>query len=229
MVYQIPQLFPTPQLKNLVICIPAPGGKKEFSAIITDSIPDLHLNGDSQCFPLNYYEEIGIKREKNTYQTLLEIDETEPFNKYIKKDGISDFIFEKAKEQYGESGLTKEDIFYYVYGIFHSPDYRKTFSNDLKKELPRIPLVDNIADFRSFSKAGRKLADLHLNYEIVHQYPDVKVTGTEGEYFIVRKMKFPKKDQQDTIIYNSKITISGIPDKVYQYIVNGKSAVEWAL
>jgi len=229
MVYQIPQLFPTPQLKNLVICIPGPGGKKEFSVIITDCIPDLHLNGDSQCFPLYFYEEIGIKREKNTYQSLLETDETEPINKYNKKDGISDYIFKKAKEQYGESRLTKEDIFYYVYGLLHSPDYRKTFSNDLKKELPRIPLIDNLKDFWSYSKAGRKLADLHLNYETVPPYPDVKVTGIESEYFRVEKMKFIKKDQKDTILYNSKITVSGIPDKAYQYIVNGKSAIEWIM
>jgi predicted helicase len=77
--------------------------------------------------------------------------------------------------------------------------------------------------------AGRKLADLHLNYETVSPYPDVKVTGTEGKYFAVGKMKFPKKDQKDTIIFNSKITISGIPDKGYQYIVNGKSAIEWIM
>jgi predicted helicase len=95
--------------------------------------------------------------------------------------------------------------------------------------LPKIPLVDNVADFWSFSKAGRKLAELHLNYEIVPPCPDVKVTGTEDEYFRVSKIKFPKKDQKNTIIYNSKITISGIPDKAYQYIVNGKSAVEWIM
>ncbi|MCD4677829.1 MAG: DEAD/DEAH box helicase family protein [Desulfobacula sp.] len=231
MVYLIPKLFPTPPLKNLVICVPAPGGKKEFSAIIVDCIPDLHLNGDSQCFSLHYYEEIDDKRKRdiNTFQTLLETDEPEQSNNFIKRDGISDFIFEKAKKQYGESELTKEDIFYYVYGILHSPDYRKTFSNDLKKMLSRIPLVDNVANFWSFSKAGRKLADLHLNYETVPPCPDVNVTGTEGEFFKVNKMKFPKKDQKDTIIYNSKITISGIPDKAYLYIVNGKGAIEWIM
>ncbi len=228
---QLPTLFPNSQTKNFVICIPAPGGKKDFSAIIADCIPDLHLNGDSQCYPLYYYEEIGGKKRKeiNSSQTLFVTDEPEQFNKIVKKDGINDVIFEKAKKQYRESSLTKEDIFYYVYGVLHSPNYRKTFSNDLKKMLPRIPLVDNIADFWSFSKAGRKLAELHLNYEAVPPYPDVNVTGTEDEYFRVRKMKFPKKGQKDTIIYNSKITISGIPDKAYQYIVNGKSAIEWIM
>lgn len=231
MVYQIPKLFPTPNLKNLVICIPAPGGNRDFSVLLTDRIPDVHLNGDTQCFPLHYYEEKSNekKREVIISQTLLETDETEILNKYGKKDGISDFILNMAKKQYGKSGITKEDIFYYVYGILHSPDYRKVYSNDLKKMLPRIPLVDNIADFRRFCKAGRKLANLHLNYEIVPPYPGVKVTGTDGEFFTVSKMKFPKKDQKNIIIYNSKITISGVPDKAYQYIVNGKSAVEWIM
>ncbi|MDO8727919.1 MAG: type ISP restriction/modification enzyme [Candidatus Methanoperedens sp.] len=223
--------FPNPQLGNLVICVSGIGVTKEFSSLVTNKLPNLDLLGKSQCYPLYYYEEIGDKkkREIKSSQTLLETDEPEPLNKYIKRDGISDFIFEKAKKQYGESGLTKEDIFYYVYGVLHSPDYQKAFSNNLKKMLPKIPLVDNIADFNSFSMAGRKLSDLHLNYETVPPYSDVKVTGTEGEYFTISKMKFPKKDQKDTIIYNSKITISEIPDKAFQYIVNGKSAIEWIM
>jgi len=226
---QSSKYFPDLKIENYVICIPGPGGNKEFSAIITNNIPDYQLNVNLRGYPLYYYEEIGIKREKNSSQILLETNDTESLNKYVKRDGISDFIFEKAKRQYGESGLTKEDIFYYVYGILHSPDYHKIFSNDLKKRLPRIPLVDTVADFWSFSKAGRKLAELHLKYEMVPPYHDVKVTGTDGEYFRVIKMKFPKKDQKDTIICNNKITISGIPDKAYQYIVNGKSAIEWIM
>lgn len=230
------KFFPSPRLKSLVICVSGVGVTKEFSSLITDTLPDLELIGKSQCFPLYFYEEIGNgkkgsdkKRERNTSQTLLETNEPEMLNKFSKKDGVSDFIFEKAKNHYGDSNITKEDIFYYVYGVLHSSDYRKTFSNDLKKTLPKIPLINDIADFRDFSTAGRELAYLHLNYETVPPYPGVKVTGTESEYFRVSKMKFPKKGQKDTIIYNSKITISEIPDKAYQYIVNGKSAIEWIM
>lgn len=228
-VYQIPKLFPATQLENLAICVSGIGATKEFSCLITDEIPDVQILSNSQCFPLYYYEETEIKRETKSSQTLLEIEPIEPQNKFIKRDGISDYILEKAKKQYRDPGITKKDIFYYVYGILHSPDYRKTFSNDLKKMLPRIPLVDNIADFWSFSKAGKKLADLHLKYETLSPYPDAKVTGAESKYFKVSKMKFPQKDQKDTIIYNNKITISGIPEKAYQYIVNGKSAIEWIM
>ncbi len=116
-----------------------------------------------------------------------------------------------------------------MYGILHNPDYRTTFANDLKKMLPRIPLVEKPKDFWSFSKAGRDLAELHLNYESVDPYPDVTVTGAESEFYTVEKMRFPKKGEQNSIIYNSHITISNIPDKAYEYVVNGKSAIAWIM
>lgn len=154
-------------------------------------------------------------------------------------DGLSDFILKRAKKQYGKS-VTKEDIFYYVYGILHSPEYRTAFANDLKKMLPRLPLLDKAKDFWAFSKAGRALADLHINYETVPPHDGVTVTGADSDFFRVEKMRFPKKDGEvrgkkkkvnDTSIihFNSKITLSEIPEKAYQYVVNGKSAVEWIM
>lgn len=132
--------------------------------------------------------------------------------------------------------MSKEDIFYYVYGVLHSPDYRNTFENDLKKMLPRLPLVEDVRDFWKFSKAGRKLADLHLNYEEVPPYEGVEVSGASEEAFQlnpdlykVQKMRFPKRDQKDKIIYNSKIELNNIPEKAYEYVVNGKSAIEWIM
>jgi predicted helicase len=103
------------------------------------------------------------------------------------------------------------------------------FANDLKKMLPRLPLVDDVKDFWSFSKAGRELAELHLKYETVPPYEGVKVVGEESNFFKVEKMRFPKKDQKDTIHYNSSITISNIPLEAYEYVVNGKSAIEWIM
>jgi predicted helicase len=116
-----------------------------------------------------------------------------------------------------------------VYGILHSEDYRQEFTNDLKKVLPRLPLVDDVKDFWKFSNAGRKLAELHLNYETVSPHPDIIVSGDDGKSYKVNKMKFPKKDQKDTIIYNSKIIITNIPENAYDYVVNGKSAIEWIM
>ncbi len=116
-----------------------------------------------------------------------------------------------------------------MYGILHNKQYRVTFANDLKKMLPRIPLVDAPKDFWKFSKAGRELAELHINYENIPAYDGVTVNGAESEFYAVEKMRFPKKGQKDTIIYNSRISIENIPEKAYEYVVNGKSAIEWIM
>lgn len=206
---------------NLLICVSTTN--KGLGLLITSHIADIHYNGDTQCFPLYYYEE-NTSAQKGLFDTGGEGD-------YIRKDGVSDFILARAKTQYGKN-VTKEDIFYYVYGFLHSPEYRETFANDLKKMLPRLPLVEDVRDFWAFSKAGRQLAELHLNYESVAPYETCQVTknltGLENDYKVV-KMRFPKKDQKGTIIYNGHITISNIPAKAYEYVVNGKSAIEWIM
>ena len=150
---------------------------------------------------------------------------------YIRRDGITDFIYEQCRERYGHK-VSKEDIFYYVYGLLHSKDYRKQFAADLKKSLPRIPLVEVPADFWAFSKAGRALVELHLNYETVPAYPDAKVIGAETEKFRVEKLTFGKKDKKtdkSVLVYNSYIRIENIPLEAYDYVVNGRSAIEWIM
>lgn len=217
----VPKLFPNQSVQNLVICVSGIGGTKENSTMISKYIPDLnYLDAGTQCFPLYTFEESESK-SPNLF--------TNPKAKgLVRKDGITDFILKRAHDQYGRT-IGKEDIFYYVYGFLHSPEYCKAFSNDLKKTLPRIPLVDDVRDFWKFSKAGRALADLHIEYETVPPYKGVEVAGDSAKFFEVTKMRFPKKDEKHTIIYNSKITITNIPDKAYQYIVNGKSAIEWIM
>ena len=220
-VYKQKSLFPNNEADNLVICTTGVGGNKENSALIVNTVIDINnLDAVTNCFPFHYYEE----RDKQSPT----IFDAAGDSKYIKRDGVSDFILKRARENYGDR-VTKEDIFYYVYGILHSPDYRTTFANDLKKMLPRIPLVEKPKDFWAFSKAGRDLAELHLNYESGAPYPDVTVTGDDSEFYTVEKMRFPKKGEQDSIIYNSHITISNIPDKAYEYMVNGKSAIAWIM
>ncbi|WP_342665773.1 type ISP restriction/modification enzyme [Methanomicrobium mobile] len=230
-VYQLPKFFPTKESENLVICISGIGNNKEFSALILDKLPDLSIVGASQCFPLYYYESKNgyeIKAIDSAQTALFAVaEENEP--NYTRKDGISDFILDKAQTQYKDRSITKEDIFYYVYGILHSNDYKTTFANDLKKMLARIPLVKSKDDFFAFSRAGRALADLHLNYETVPPYPDVEVIGAEFDNFRVTQMKFVKKGDKSRIIYNNSITIANIPEKAYEYVVNGKSAIEWIM
>ena len=173
-------------------------------------------------FPLYYFEEVDKKN-----QSLFDQD-SDGEKDYIRRDAISDFILQRAIKQYGKN-VSKEDIFYYVYGFLHSPRYREEFANDLKKMLPRLPLIDNVKDFWAFSKAGRKLADFHINYESVEPFPNVIVDGESSNFYKVDKMRFSKKDQKETILFNSKITISNIPLRAYQYTVNGKSAIEWIM
>jgi len=216
MVYQIPRLFPTPQSKNLVICCSGIGVTKEFSTIITDIIPDLELIGKSQCFPLYYYEDLNDGGQRTLF------DDNE--NTTVRRDGISDFLLQRCRNEFGYK-ITKEDIFFYVYGLLHNKQYRDKFSADLKKMLPRIPIVK---EFWVFSKAGRELADIHLNYEKLPVSTSVSILK-QSENYEVCKMRFPQKGKKDTIIFNSHITISDIPMRAYDYVVNGKSAIEWAM
>lgn len=209
------------KVENRIISVSGVGGNKISSTLISNQYIDLNcLEAGAQCFPLYYYE-----KNENKQNTLFD---TNTEDEYIRRDGVSDFILKRAIKQYGKS-VSKEDIFYYVYGILHSPEYRETFANDLKKMLPRIPLVDEPRDFWKFSKAGRELAELHINYESVPASNEVTVIGAESGNFKVNKIKPLSKDQKDTILYNGSITIKDIPEKAYQYVVNGKSAIEWIL
>lgn len=220
MLYQNKKLFPNPKQQNLVFSVSGIGNSGQFSTLMINNISDLGLISAGQCFPLYFYEE----REKQNRSLFDEDNDSE----FIRRDGVSDFILERAKAMYGKT-VGKEDIFYYVYGFLHSPEYREQFANDLKKMLPRLPLVEDVRDFWKFSKAGRALAELHLNYESVAASDEVVVTGADSGFFTVEKMRYPKKDQKDTIHYNSKITITNIPAKAYDYVVNGKSAIDWIM
>ncbi len=221
-VYQQPKAYPTSEYHNLSICVSGIGSNKKFSSFIVNKVPCLDMVEKSQCFPLYYYD----KNEGNI-GTLFDQGK----ENYTRRDGITDFILGQCRERYGFK-VQKEDIFYYVYGLLHSPDYREQFAADLKKMLPRIPLVNVPADFWAFSKAGRALAELHLNYETVAPYEDAKVIGAESGKFRVEKMKFAKNgkvDDKTTLIYNSYIRIENIPLEAYDYVVNGRSAIEWVM
>ena len=217
-VNQWPRYFPTPQSGNLVICVSGVGVTKEFSCIMVNTIPDLELIGKSQCFPLYWYE-----KEERDQLGLFDVSKDE----YKRHSGLSDFILQRAREEYGPK-VSAEDVFYYVYGLLHSDDYRKRFSSDLKKTLARIPLVSSTQDFKAFMKAGRKLAELHLNYETGPLCDTLIITGDTSKC-LVTKMRFPSKDDKSTIIYNDSIKIGNIPTEAYDYVVNGKSAVEWIM
>lgn len=166
--------------------------------------------------------------------------------KLVRRSAITDDALAHFREPYAAEeaeNIVKEDIFYYIYGLLHSEEYRERYADNLSKQLPRIPRMKRYADFAAFSQAGRDLAALHLHYENVPMYTGVKLSGSlkglklteqqiiggEDEDFRVVKMKFAKKDDKTRVTYNGKITVENIPEAAYDYIVNGKSAIEWVM
>lgn len=214
-VYQNYTLFPTPASENIAIQINANFKCDGQIALITKDLTDLHGNGDSQCFPLYLYNEDGTN----------------------KRDAITSEGLKHFKDYYTQDNIVREDVFYYIYGLLHSNDYRERYADNLSKELPRIPRVKRVEDFWLFSKAGRDLADLHLNYESVAMYSaEIQSSAKEDAHYRVEKMKHPKVkvdgksvDDLSTIIYNNRITVSNIPAEAYEYVVNGKSAIKWVM
>jgi len=230
-VYQLPRIFPTPKTANIIICTTGTGATKDFSCLLTDTLPDLEVISKSVCFPLYLYEKDETKED----ELISRQQDGELIDGYRRRSAITDETLADFKKAY-EAKITKEDIFYYVYGILHSPEYRTRFASDLKKMLPRIPFTKETADFWKFSKAGRDLAHWHLNYETVEPYPLTEVSGEltldPQKHYRVQKMTFGRKDKavdKTAIIYNSNLTLAGIPMEAYDYIVNGKPALEWII
>lgn len=221
-VYQMPQIFPTEDSENYVIQVTGPGSAKEFSALVHRNVPDLEVVSKGNCYPLYVYDMDGEA-------DLL----TEPGGGTGRRDAISDDGLATFRKVYQDDSITKKDIFYYVYGVLHSPEFRKEYALDLRKVLPRIPFA---GDFWAFSNGGKALAELHLDYEKVEPYPLVEQSGQlkldPGADTKVVQMRFAKRGKQEdksTLIVNSHLTLSGLPQDTQDYIVNGKPAIEWVI
>ncbi|WP_269791006.1 type ISP restriction/modification enzyme [Stenotrophomonas sp. Iso1] len=235
MVYQMPRIFPDARADNVVICVPSSGGTVSFSTFIFNLVPGLKTMGDggTQCFSLYLYDETAQRSDDGLFAG-------QSSNAPRRRDAITDAGLAHFSSAYPGETISKEDLFYYIYGLLHSPDYRERYADNLNKELPRIPRVRTAADFRHFSQAGRDLAALHLNYEAADAYPltiDTKDKLTDADYR-VEKMKFAKvKDpatgksvnDRSTVVYNTKITLRDIPEAAWGYIVNGKAALDWVM
>ena len=220
------QLFPpNERYKNLEIIVSGIGHSKKFSALITDTVPCLDAIEKGQCFPLYRYEERNGSIIRHDAIT----DETLDLFRRVYPAGIVGRLIKD-----GGPTISKEDIFYYIYGILHSNEYRERFESNLKKELPRIPFAES---FGSFCAVGRALANLHLHYETIEPYPLI-IKGNEKDPGRVEKMRWGKKRNPDTkkteedksqLIFNENLTFQGIPDAVQRYVVNGRTPLEWMI
>ncbi|WP_306415666.1 type ISP restriction/modification enzyme, partial [Bartonella vinsonii] len=242
-VSQMPCIFPMEKaVDNRVIQITGIGAMAGFSVLMTKDLPNFHALDTSQCFPRYIYKDTEASKDKNADQSHLFTNSTEEIKTsgLQRRDAITDEGLAHFKAAYPNETITKDDLFYYVYGLLHSEDYRTRYADNLSKELPRIPCVKSAEDFWMFVTAGRELGNLHVNYESVELYPvtfkkgDPKLTDIPNpeKFYYVTEMKFAgngKEKDKSTVIYNRNITITDIPKEAYEYIVNGKPALEWVM
>lgn len=223
--------FPTEGLANRSIAIKTRPAGGQF-ALMTGRIFELQSDGGVQCFPLTLYDRADNDAADDLF-SLIEDDKPA----YRARHGITDAGLKHFQAAYPGEAITKDDVFYYTYGLLHSDDYRTRFADNLTKELPRIPCVKQAADFRAFVAAGRALGDLHVGYESVEPYP---VTLKQGDlslahiddpvkFFRVEKMSFGKGKDRSVIHYNPNITLIDVPLAAYDYVVNGKPAIDWVM
>jgi predicted helicase len=222
--YRQREFFPGDAVGNLAITVTGRGASRDFSALMVDRLPNLHFQDSSQCFPRWRYEPAPDA------EAALFADDVVDGHRRI--DNITPEALSAFRDHYGDPGITSEDVFFYVYGVLHHPTYRSRFAAELRKMLPRVPMAEG---FHDFAAAGRGLSDLHVGYESVEPYPvrEVDAPGADRldprERYRVTKMRHPRKDDLATVVYNAHLTTEGIPERAYEYVVNGKPAIEWII
>lgn len=233
-------------IENYVMAIGGINANYPFSVLMYNRIPSLNpYGGNSECLPLYWIKQTpggAFKKHyaitdealtvfQNEYPNCFEYDQASDTKK-----GIVYHHKIRSKEN-GGINITKEDIFFYVYGVLHSEEFRTLFSADLQKGLTRIPLVGDNNTFRAFSEAGRRLAEIHVNYESVDRWPVIEI-GDIDNPGLIKKMKWGKKKDNSTnkkvndysvLIINENLTIKNIPEAIQNYVINGKSAIGWLI
>lgn len=215
---QCGSIFPTIGTYNRAICVPGIGSTKPFSALMVDTMPDLHFVAFGQCFP----------RYRYMQPTIGDADLFDADTSFERIDNITDSTLEKFRRHYADDTITKDAIFDYVYGVLHASDYCIRFANDLAKELPRVSLAP---DFWAFADAGQTLARLHLKYETCDEYRvDIELGPRQPnpEHFRIgtRAMRFAD-DAKTALIVNDQVRLSGLPAEAHRYVVNGRTPLEW--
>ena len=265
MIYQLPNLYPSPRHKNIAIIVKQPASPKPFGSLLSCQVPDLNFLGAStgiQLYSLYTWKPLSSTSgsEPDLFADLAtssesisdgaamasSLDFSRPIGDqipvildgYRRVDNVTDATLASYREHYGDAGITKEDIFFYVYALLHHPEYRERYADDLKKMLPHIPRA---AGFHTYASVGRELADLHVNYERVEPYPSVQEEASlhapadpwERYRIGERKMRFPKLGRRDKdftrLEYNDYVTLTGIPAEAQGYSISGRSPLEWII
>ena len=263
--YQLAHLYPTSGHKNISFIVKQPASPRPFGCIISDLIPDLNYLGAStgvQVYSLYTWEPLSptsgsepdlfadlataSESQADEAATASSLDFSRPIGDqipvildgYRRVDNVTDATLASYREHYGDPGITKEDIFFYVYALLHHPEYRERYEDDLKKMLPHIPRATG---FHTYASVGRELADLHVNYERVQPYPSVQEEASlhapadpwERYRIGERKMRFPKLGRRDKdftrLEYNDYVTLTGIPAEAQGYSISGRSPLEWII
>ena len=258
---QLGDFLPTPSQTNLIITV-EDDARKPLTTLMTDLLPDLHTMGTTQTFPLYTWEPLSptsgsepdlfadlstsSESQADGTATASSLDFSRPIGDqipvildgYRRVDNVTDATLASYREHYGDEGITKEDIFFYVYALLHHPEYRERYEDDLKKMLPHIPRA---AGFHTYASVGRELADLHVNYERVEPHPSVQEEASlhapadpwERYRIGERKMRFPKLGRRDKdftrLEYNDYVTLTGIPAEAQGYSIAGRSPLEWII
>ena len=204
----VSSIFPIGE-QNMCIALSTPPLTQDFSCMVSDCICDYHLLGQTQMIPLNWFDERGES---------VSLFDGVTFN------GISDGFLEKCQNKFKNSSLTHREIFMYIYGVLHSKQFRAKYVKNLSKELPRIPLL---REYEKYITVGKKLIDLHLNYENLPRCSSVKV-DIKKENYRINVIKFQSK-RKDVIVFNENVLLSNIPTKIYDYKLNGRNPIEWVI
>ncbi|MHB9038097.1 MAG: type ISP restriction/modification enzyme, partial [Armatimonadota bacterium] len=205
-VYGFPHFLPTTSAEdeNRIIWLKT-GLTDQSYIVISNSFVDIMPNGGSQCFPFYTYAEDGTNRREN----------------------ITDWALAQFRKKYGKE-VSKWDIFYFVYALLHHPVYRERYAENLKRELPRIPMTVSPEDFPTYAEIGRKLADLHLNYETIKEYPLDWIENNSIPFsWRVEKMRLSK--DKSTLVVNDSLTLTGFPPECFNYRLGNRSALEWVI
>jgi predicted helicase len=207
-VYRFPQFFPTlsTEEENSVICMNGVGGIKPFHCLAVKYIPDLNFYSDPvQCFPYYTYAEDGSNRREN----------------------ITNWALAQFQGRYGQE-VNKRDIFHYLYAMLHHPQYQERYAEDLKRDLPHIPLLQGQESFLACVKIGKQLMDIHFNYEQSQEY-SLKWIENRDVPFSWRVVKMKLTPDKNSVVVNESLTLAGIPQECFQYRLGNRSALDWVI